>query len=157
MKPHPERGQALVEAVLLLPLLVTVLLGAYASVRTAILRSRAESSAFAQALRVGRGLSELRQDLSRSISSDPGTVVTRSARGETAGILPAFVARLAGRTTATVEARKEWDEIGAPDWLPAARPFRKASLHADCWGEKTTSGSDIRRAVGALVVLGAVR
>ncbi len=156
MKPHSLRGQALLETVLLLPLLVTVLLGAYASVRTAILRSRAESSAFAHALRVGRNLPGIEQDLSRSVSSDPGSTVIRTSRGETAGILPAFIARLAGRTAATVKVQKEWAEIGAPDWLPTARLLRQATLHADCWGEKTPSGSDIRRAVSALVVLGAV-
>src|SRR4030067_533677 len=67
MKNPQERGQALLDVAIGLRLLLILLLGAYASTRTAILKSRSESVAFAEALRAGRNLPGIEEDTSRAI------------------------------------------------------------------------------------------
>ena len=152
-----ELGQALLEVALALPILLVILLGGYASTRTAFLTSRSESGTFAVAIRAGRDLPGIEQELSRAILPDGGTVVIRVEQKSKVPIFPAPFPHLAGRTKATVEIRKQWVEVGAPRWRPAAHIHRKTEMHVDCWGKESLSGKSIRGWVRGLVFLGAIR
>jgi hypothetical protein len=157
MTNRGEKGQALVEIALALPILLILLLGAYASTRTAFLKSRAESAAFTEALRVGRNLRGIEEELSRSIFPEGKKVTIRSGRKGKSRLLPVPFPLLAGKTASTVEVPKYWKEIGEPPWLPPVRISRKAEFHVNCWGKDSSSGKSIRRYIGGLVVLGAIR
>ncbi|MGZ9196372.1 MAG: hypothetical protein ACXW4I_08040, partial [Candidatus Deferrimicrobiaceae bacterium] len=82
MTNRRESGQSLLEMAVGLPLLLILLLGAYASTRTAILKSRSESVAFAEALRAGRNLPGIEQELSRSILPEGKEVDIRAGGGK---------------------------------------------------------------------------
>ncbi len=157
MTNRQESGQSLLEVAIGLPLLLILLLGAYASTRTAILKSRSESVAFAEALRAGRNLPGIEQELSRSILPEGKEVDIRSGRGKQSRLLPAPFPLLAGKTTATAEVRHAWREIENPRWLPPAKILRTAELHADCWGKTTSSGKSIQRWIQGYVLLGVIR
>jgi len=157
MTERGEKGQTLVEMALCLPILLILLLGTYASTRTAFLKSRAESTTFAEALRVGRNLRGIEQELSRSISPERETVTIHSGRKGNSRLLPPPFPLLAGKTTSTVEVRKYWKEFWGAQWLPPVRISQKAEMHVNCWGQDSASGKSIRRHVKGLVVLGAIR
>jgi len=72
MTVHRDEGQALLEIVLTMPILLVLLLGAYASTRTSILKSRAESAAFTETLRVGRNYRGMGSRLRPTLSNRPG-------------------------------------------------------------------------------------
>src|SRR4030067_1707246 len=111
MTNRQESGQSLLEVAIGLPLLLLLLLGAYASTRTAILKSRSESVAFAEALRAGRNLPRIEQELARSIFPEGKEVDIGSERGKQSPLLPVPFPLLAGTTTATAEVRHAWREI----------------------------------------------
>ncbi len=157
MTNRRERGQSLVELVLVLPILLILLLGAYASSRTAILKSRAESASFAEALRAARNLPGIEQELSRSVIAEEREVAIQSRGEEKTRMLPAPFPSIAGKTTATADVRHRWREIGNPRWLPPAHILRETELHADCWGKETSSGKSVKRWIRGFVVLGAIR
>jgi hypothetical protein len=157
MTNRRESGQSLLEVAIGLPLLLVLLLGAYASTRTAILKSRAESVALAEALRAGRNLPGIEQKLSRSILPEGKEVDVRSERGKQSRLLPVPFPLLAGTTIATAEVRHAWTEIDNPRWLPSAKILRNAELHADCWGKATSSGKSIQRWIQGYVLLGVIR
>jgi hypothetical protein len=157
MTNRDEKGQTLVEMALALPILLILLLGGYASTRTAFLKSRAESASFTQALRVGRNLRGIERELSESIFPEGKKVTIRSGRKGKSRLLPRPFPLLAGKTASTVEARKTWKEIGGAQWLPPVRISQKAELHVNCWGQDSSSGKSIRRYIRGLVVLGAIR
>lgn len=150
-------GQAFLECALFAPALLIILLGGYASVRTAILKSRAESAAITETLRAGRNLPGIGRDLSRSVLPDDRAVQIRNARGRNALPLPPPLPSFAGRSSATVTLRKEWREIGTPRWLPTAHIERTTELGADCWERETPSGKKARGWIRAVVLLGAIR
>ena len=152
-----EKGQALVELALALPILLIILLGAYASTRTAFLKSRAESGAFTVALRVGRNLHGIERDLSASIFPGGKTVTIRSRQKGKSRLLPPPFPLLAGKTLSTVEIRSFWKEIDGAQWLPPVNISQKAELHVNCWGQNSSSGKSIQRYIRGLVVLGAIR
>jgi hypothetical protein len=157
MTDRRENGQSLLEVAIGLPLLLVLLVGAYASTRTAILTSRSESVAFTEALRAGRNLAGIENELSRSILPDGREVYIQAGQGKPARLLPVPFPRLAGTTTASAEVRHAWREIYTPRWLPPAKILRNAELHADCWGETTSSGKSIHRLIQGYVLLGVIR
>ncbi|HJX15558.1 MAG TPA: hypothetical protein VJ386_07465 [Candidatus Deferrimicrobiaceae bacterium] len=157
MTNRRESGQSLLEVAIGLPLLLILLLGAYASTRTAILKSRSESVAFAEALRAGRNLPGIENELSRSILPEGNEVDIGSERGKQSRLLPVPFPLLAGTTTATAEVRHAWREIENPRWLPPAKILRTAELHADCWGKTSSSGKSIQRWIQGYVLLGVIR
>jgi hypothetical protein len=157
MIKHRNKGQALLEIVLFLPVLLVLLLGAYASTRTSILKSRAESAAFTETLRVGRNYRGIERELSVSILPEEETVDIRSVRNKGGRLLPPPFPSLAGVTTAAVEVRKKWDEIGAPRWMPTVKILQQSESNVDCWGKDTFSGKRVRQWVQGIVLLGVIR
>lgn len=157
MKNRGIKGQALVETVLFLPILLIVLLGAYATTRTAFMRSRANSAAFTEAIRTGRNLGGITSELSQSVSHERETVTIKSDRTGNFRILPPPFPTLTGRTSSVVEIRKPWRELGEPPWLSPVRIKHQEKFHVDCWGKDSPSGKRVSRYVGGLVVLGVIR
>jgi len=157
MRNHRNKGQALLEMALTMPILLILLLGAYASTRTSILKSRAESAAFTETLRVGRNHRGIERELSLSILPEEDTVDIRSVRKRNSRLFPLPFPTLAGRTTASVEVRKRWKEIGAPRWMPTVRILQQTESNVDCWGKDTYSGERMRRWVRGFVLLGVIR
>lgn len=157
MTVHRDEGQALLEIVLTMPILLVLLLGAYASTRTSILKSRAESAAFTETLRVGRNYRGIERELSMSILPEEETVDIHSVRNKGGRLLPAPFPSLAGSTTAAVEIRKRWIEIGAQRWMPTVRILQQTKSNVDCWGKDTSSGKRVRQWVQGIVLLGVIR
>lgn len=157
MTVRRNKGQALLEIVLLIPVFLVLLLGAYASTRTSILKSRADSAAFTETLRVGRNYRGIERELSMSIHPEEETVDILSVRNRGGRLLPAPFPSLAGSTTAVVEVRKGWNEIGVPRWMPSVRILQQTESNVDCWGKDTSSGKRVRQWVQGLVLLGVIR
>jgi hypothetical protein len=157
MTVHRNKGQALLEIVLLIPVFLVLLLGAYASTWTSILKSRAESAAFTETLRVGRNYRGIERELSDSVLPEEETVDILSVRNGGGRFLPAPSPPLAGSTTGAVEVRKGWNEIGAPRWMPTVRILQLTESNVDCWGKDTSSGKRVRQWVQGIVLLGVIR
>ena len=153
---HRNKGQALLEIVSSIPILLVLLLGTYTATRTSFLKSRAESAAFTQTLRSGRNYQGIERELSMSITPEQETVDIRSGSKRDRCLLPAPFPSLAGSTTGTVEIRKRWNEIGAPRWMPTVKIFQQVESNVDCWGKDTSSGERVRRWVNGIVLLGVV-
>jgi TadE-like protein len=151
-----NRGQALLETVLTIPILLILLLGTYAAARTSFLKSRAESAAFTQTLRAGRSYRGIERELSTSMLPEEATVEILSGKNRDHRLLPAPFPSLAGSTKAAVEVRKRWNEIGAPRWMPTVKIIRQAESNVDCWGKETSSGERVRRWVKGMVLLGVI-
>jgi hypothetical protein len=157
MTAHRDEGQALLEIVLAMPILLVLLLGGYASTRTSILKSRAETASFTETLRVGRNYRGIERELSMSILPEEDTVDIHSVRNKRSRLLPAPFPSLAGSTTAAVEVRKRWNEIGAQRWMPTVRILQQTKSNVDCWGKDTSSGKRVRQWVHGIVLLGVIR
>lgn len=157
MKIRGNKGQALVEIAFSLPILLIVLVCAYATTRTAILKSRAESAAFTSTLRAGRNLGGIASALTGSVSHERQTVTIHSERTGNSRLLPPPFPAMTGKTSSAVEIRKPWKELGEPSWLPRVRITHKEEFHVDCWGKDSSSGKSTRRYISGLVVLGAIR
>jgi len=156
MIKHRNKGQALLEIVLLIPVLLVLLLGGYASTRTSILKSRAESASFTETLRVGRNYRRIERELSISILPEEEGVDILSGRNRGSRLLPAPFPSLAGSTTASVKVRKRWNEIGAPRWMPTVRILQQTESNVDCWGKDTSSGKRVHQWVQGIVLLGVI-
>ena len=150
-------GQALLEITLALPILLILILGAYAAARTAFLHSRAASASFAEVLRAGRNLRGIEKDLSRSVLEEGESVSVRAAGQDETGLFPILPFAPAGKTSGVAELRKSWSELGAPPWLPPASIRRGSAFHVDCWNADTDSGKRIRGWILGSVALGAIR
>jgi len=157
MTVRRNKGQALLEIALLIPVFLVLLLGAYASTWTSILKSRAESAAFTETLRVGRNYRGIERELSVSILPEGETVDILSVSNGGGRLLPAIFPSLAGSTTGAVEVRKGWNEIGAPRWMPTVRILQHTESNVDCWGKDTSSGKRVRQWVRGFVLLGVIR
>jgi type II secretory pathway component PulJ len=157
MAYHRNNGQTLVEVAFVLPILLILLVGAYATTRTVFLKSRAESTSFAEAIRAGRNLPGIEQDLSRAIMPEEDEVYVRSGRKGKSRPFPAPFPSLAGKTDTTVAIRKQWREIGAPRWVPQTNIQENTRMSVDCWGKDTSSGNKIRRWIRGYIFLGTIR
>ena len=152
----PPGGQALVETVLVLPLLLILLGGGYWFYRHLSLSSTAESAAQAQLLRTGRRQAGIEPRLSGTIH--PGDNVTRieAHNDPLIGVVPLFRG-LAGRTIATANVSLGKEPVGAYLDLPSHTLRREAEGAVDCWGKETPSGATVRRTVRGILLTGALR
>ena len=153
---NPQGGQALVETVLLLPLLLILLGGGYWCFRDLSLSSSAESAAHAQMLRTGRRQAEIEPRLSGTIH--PGDDVARieAHTDPLIGEVPLFRG-LAGRTIASANVSLGKEPVGAFLDLPSHAIRREAAGAVDCWGKESPSGATVRRTVRGILLTGAFR
>jgi hypothetical protein len=149
-------GQAIVETLLVVPLLLVLLGGGYWFYRDLSLSSSAESAAHAQMLRAGRRQTGIEHRLSETIH--PGVAIARiEARNDPLiGEVPLFRG-LAGRTIASANVSLGKEPVGAFLDLPSHALRREAEGAVDCWGKDTPSGGSIRRTVRGILLAGALR
>ena len=149
-------GQAFVEAVLALPLLLILLGGGYWFYRDLSLVSSSESAAHAQMLRAGRRQTRIEPLLAGTIH--PGDNVARIEAHDDPliGEVPLFRG-LAGRTIASSNVSLGKEPVGATLDLPSHTLRREAEGTVDCWGRETPSGAMARRAVQGILLTGALR
>lgn len=147
------RGQAVVESVLALPLLLILLGGGYWFYRNLSLSSSAEGAAHAQMLRAGRRLPGIASRLSATIHPGDNVVRIDAHNDPLVGEVPLFRG-LAGRTIASSNVSLGMEPVGAFVDLPSHAIRCKAEGAVDCWGRDTSSGSTARRTVQAVLLTG---
>ena len=150
------RGQALVETVLVLPLLLVLLGGGYWFYRYLSLSSSAESAAHAQMLRAGRRLAGIESRLSGTIHPGDNVAHIEAHNDPLIGEVPLFRG-MAGRTIASVNVTLGKEPVGALLELPPHTLRREAEGAVDCWGKESPSGATVRRTVRGILLTGAVR
>lgn len=139
------------EAALLIPCLLVLLSGAYVASRAASILSSAESGVFAQVVRDGRRLPDIRSRIAETVTPRGEGALLRTVRESGSGILPAPFPSLEGRTSVRAEIRKGWREAGRiPSW-EETRFERSAEASVDCWDAATPSGKKLRSTVRAYV------
>lgn len=149
-------GQALVETVLVLPLLLILLGGGYWFYRDLSLSSSAESAAHAQMLRTGRRLAGIESRLSRTIHPGDNVARIEAHNDPLIGEVPLFRG-LAGRTIASANVSLGKEPVGAFLDLPSHTLLREAEGAVDCWGKETPSGAAVGRTVQGILLTGALR
>ena len=153
---NPQGGQALVETVLLLPLLLILLGGGYWCFRDLSLSSSAESAAHAQMLRTGRRQAGIEPRLSGTIHPGDNVARLEGRNDPLVGEVPLFRG-LAGRTIAAANVSLGREPVGVFLDLPSHALRREAEGVVDCWGKETPSGSTVRRTVQGILLTGALR
>lgn len=156
MSLRDARGQSLVELAVTVPILLLIFAGLYVACRTGFLASGAHSAAQTEALRAGRGMSGIEQQLSSTLLPG-GTASVKSESGRNTRLLPAPFPSLAGRTSGVTSLNKEWTETAGIGGFPSLALVRRADLSADCWNGNSGSGKNIRRMIRARIALGAIR
>lgn len=151
MTGRGERGQALVEAALLIPCILVLLAGGYVAGRTASILSAAESGVFAQVVREGRRLPDVGPGITRTLVPGGEGAVLRTLPKGRSGILPSPFPSLEGRSSVRAEVRKGWREAGRIAAWEEGRFERSAEATVDCWDAAAPSGAKARRAVRAYV------
>ncbi len=151
------RGQSLVEAAAVLPLILVIFAGLYVACRTGFRASAAQSAAQAEAIRSGRGLPGIERQLAADLlPGDNGALVGHDG-GRGARLLPSPFPSLTGRTSGVVTVRKDWTETGAVGEFSPLSLARRSELDVDCWGANSGSGKKIRGIVRARVALGVIQ
>ncbi len=156
MNLRGARGQSLVEAAVVLPVMLAMFAGLYVACRTGFLASRAQSAAQAEALRAGRGLRGIEKQLADQILPADNGALIRSETGRQARLLPAPFPSLAGRSSGVVSINRAWSETGAIGGFPPLALVRRSDLSADCWGANSGSGRRSRGVIRARVAMGAI-
>ena len=150
------RGQALVETVLVLPLLLILLGGGYWFYRNLSLSSSAESAAHAHMLRAGRRLAGIEPRLSGTIHPGDNVAHIEAHNEPLIGKVPLFRG-LAGRTIAAADISLAKEPVGAFLDMPSHALRREAEGAVDCWGKETPSGTTVRRTVQGILLTGILR
>jgi hypothetical protein len=149
-------GQALVETLLVFPLLLTLLGGGYWFYRDLSLSSSAESAAHAQMLRSGRCQAGIEPRLSGTIHPVDNVSRIEARNDPLSGEVPLFRG-LSGRTIASVRVSLWKEPVGAFLDLPSHNLLRETEGAVDCWGKETPSGAVVRRTVQGILLTGALR
>ena len=149
-------GQAFVEAVLLLPLVLILVGGGYWFYRDLSLSSAAEGAAHAQMLRAGRRQAGIDARLSRAIHTGDDVARIEAHNAPLVGGIPLFHG-LDGRTVAAASVLLRYEPVGAFLDLPSHAIRREAEGAVDCWGKETPSGGSVRRTVHGILLTGAMR
>lgn len=153
---HSPRGQSLVEATLLLPLLLVLLGGGYWFYRDLSLSCSAESAAHAQMLRTGRRLAGIESRLAGSIHPEIDAARVEGRDDPLIAEIPLFRG-LAGRTTASASVSIGKEPVGGFLDLQPHALRREAEGAVDCWGKETRSGATVRRTVQGILLTGVLR
>lgn len=154
--PPDTAGQAFVETVLLLPLMLILAGGGYWFYRDLSLSSAAEGAAHAQMLRTGRRQAGIEARLSRVIHTEDNVARIEAHNAPLVGEIPLFRG-MDGRTAATASVLLRYEPVGAFLDLPSHALRREAEGAVDCWGKETPSGGTVRRTVQGILLTGTMR
>lgn len=145
-----DRGQSIVETVILLPLMLILLAGGWWAFQNISLSDAAESAAHAHLLRAGRNLPLITSELSKTIHSTDNAVRLEGGNRSLVGGIP-FFSNLSGATIASAGVSCQKEQIGAFIDLPDHNLRREAEAAVDCWGKDSRSGSSIKTTVLAVI------
>ena len=150
-----SKGNAIVESLIVLPILSLLLAGIVASGNQLSMLSLSESAAHAEALRISRGQSSSASAWNGFLPGDEKRFRFEAATGSGARILPSPFPSLAGRASVSVSLDREWDPLTrAGLGLDRQQNSRNDSLSGDCWAGGTRSGKKIKTTVKLLVGTG---
>lgn len=157
MNPRRDSGgQSFVETALVLPVLLALIGGGYWLCTRLSIAGASESAAHTHHLRTGRGQSDIRSCLAKTVVPE-GMGVTISGKSDSfTGTLPPF-AGLAGRTTASVDVSCQRRAVGGFVDLPPQDSRSSVESAVDCWGRDTPSGIKVRRVVQGVLLTGVLR
>ncbi len=148
-------GHAVVESLLIIPLLSLMLVGINAFGNSLSMLSAAESASHTEALRVARRQPSLASEWNRHFPTSEDKYRFDLSSGAGARILPTPFPSLSGRAKASVSLDREWDF-----WTRNALRIgnqqieQKDELSGDCWENGSGSGRKIRNVVKVLVATG---
>lgn len=154
MKSH-RAGNAIVESLLVIPLLSIILVGTYAFGNTLSMLSTAESAAHSEALRHSRNQPSMQTEWNRQVPEPETPFRFEFSTGNGTRILPAPFPSLSSRAIVSVRLDRDWDSLTNATLGFKRQAFeRKSELSGDCWGSQSASGKKIRNAVKILVGTG---
>lgn len=153
---NDSSGQSIVETVVLLPVILSLLAGAYWAYRHLSLSGSAESASMAHMIRSGRKMPGIDDQLSRTILPGEYRIAFQSNGEPLVGSIPLFRG-MTGRTKSSVGLSTSGEAIGG--FLDNLRhDVRRESEGAvDCWGSDTRSGVAVRNTVRGILLSGAFR
>ena len=163
MNPRrPSCGQSLVETALVLPVLLALLGGGYWLCTRLIIAGAAESAAHAHRLRTGRGQSDIRSGLAKTVVPGGKGVTISGENDSFMGSLPPIsglsgLSGLAARTTASADVSCPGEAVGAYVDLPPHDHRSSVESSVDCWDRDTPSGKTVRRVVQGVLLTGILR
>ena len=149
-----NRGQSLVETVILLPLMLILLSGGWWAYQNISLSDAAESAAHAHLLRTGRGQAAITSELSKTIHPEDNTVRIESGNRSFFSLIP--FTGLSGNNVASASVSSQTVQAGAFIDMPDHNLRREAEAAVDCWGQNSRSGKVIKGAVIIAVAVGAI-
>lgn len=152
-----RRGQAILEAALVLPCLLVLLAGICVACRSVSLRSAAESAAFAQLLREGRRQPSIREKIVGSLLPGGRGALLHAERKRAIPPIPSFLPSLEGRIRSTAQVRKDWKEAGRIASWPSLDISQPVEASVDCWEKQTPSGRKTLHVVRAYVIARSIR
>lgn len=157
MKRNRDRssGNAIVESLVVLPILLLLLAGIVASGNQLSMLSLSESASHAEALRNSRSQSSCASAWNGFLPVEESRFRFEASSGSDAGILPSPFPSLAGRSSVSVVLDRDWDPLThAGIGLDRQHLSRTDSLSGDCWGGGSKSGKKIKTTVKLLVGTG---
>ena len=150
-----NRGQSLVETVILLPLMLILLSGGWWAYQNISLSDAAESAAHAHLLRTGRGQAPITSELSKTIHPEDNTVRIESGNRSFFGPITYFTG-LSGNNVASASVSSQTVQAGAFIDLPDHNLRRDAEAAVDTWGQNSRTGKVIKGVVIIAVAVGAI-
>ena len=150
-------GFALLETLLMVPLLSLMLVGIYAAGNTLSVLSVAESASHTEALRSGRRQPSLAKNWNTMFPASEKGFQFDASSGSGAKLLPSPFPSLAGRAKVSVSVQRDWDH-----WTKSALKLdsqnivRTGELSGDCWDSSTPSGRKVRGVVTVLALSGII-
>lgn len=148
-------GNAVVESLLVLPILSLLIAGIVASGNQLSMLSLSESASHAEVLRSSRGQSSSAATWNGFLPRDEKRFRFETSSGSGARILPSPFPSLAGRESISVVLDREWDPLTrAGIGLDRQHISRSDSLSGDCWSGSSRSGKKIKNTVKFLVGTG---
>lgn len=156
LRRTPSCGQSIVETVVLLPVILALMAGAYWSYRQLAISGSAESASMTCMIRSGRKMAGIDDRLSRTILPGGEGVAIQAVDEPLAGQVPLFRGTT-GRTKASVNASTQAQAVGGFLELPRHEVRRDSEGAVDCWGNDTRSGKTARKTVLGIVASGALR
>jgi hypothetical protein len=150
-----DGGNAILETLVLLPVVSLLLVGIIASGNQLSMLSAAESAAHAEALRSARAQTSQAPAWNRFFPDNEERFRFDSSSGSGSRILPSPFPALAGRASVSVILDRKWDPLTRSGiGLDRQRVMRSDTVSGDCWAGSSGSGKKIKSTVKLLVGTG---